>query len=218
MIEVKNLTKKYGSQVCLDNVCLSLEEGCIYGMVGENGAGKSTLFRCITNFENYDGEVEIPNGLTIGYLSDTPFYYTYVTGREYIEFCMKASGKVLDKTALEEINSHFRLPLDKYATRYSLGMKKRLAIMALMLQEPDIVILDEPFNGLDIVGTIILKKWFEELKDKHKTVIFSSHIISSLTDISDEIFYIHAGKLMNSFQGDVSAEEIEKIIAEEVFC
>ena len=185
-------------------------------MVGENGAGKSTLFRCLTNFENYDGEVEIPNGLTVGYLSDTPFYYTYVTGREYIEFCMKASGKVLDKTALEEINSHFRLPLDKYATRYSLGMKKRLAIMALMLQEPDIVILDEPFNGLDIVGTIILKKWFKDLKDKHKTVIFSSHIISSLTDISDEIFYIHAGKLVNSFQGDVSAEEIEALIAEKV--
>ena len=201
MIEVKNLTKKYGSQVCLDKVCLSLEEGRIYGMVGENGAGKSTLFRCLTNLENYDGEVEI---------------YTYVTGREYIEFCMKASGKVLDKTGLEEINSHFRLPLDKYATRYSLGMKKRLAIMTLMLQEPDIVILDEPFNGLDIVGTIILKKWFKDLKDKHKTVIFSSHIISSLTDISDEIFYIHAGKLMNSFQGDVSAEEIEAMIAEYV--
>ena len=216
MIEVKNLTKKYGSQICLDNVCLSLEEGNIYGMVGENGAGKSTLFRCITNLESYDGEVEIPNGLTVGYLSDTPFYYTYVTGREYIEFCMKASGKVLDKTALEEINSHFRLPLDKYATRYSLGMKKRLAIMALMLQEPDIVILDEPFNGLDIVGTLILKRWFKELKSKHKTVIFSSHIISSLTDISDEIFYIHAGKLMNSFKGDVSAEEIEAMIAEYV--
>lgn len=216
MIEVKNLTKKYGSQVCLDKVCLSLEEGRIYGMVGENGAGKSTLFRCLINLENYDGEVEIPNGLTVGYLSDTPFYYTYVTGREYIEFCMKASGKVLDKTGLEEINSHFRLPLDKYATRYSLGMKKRLAIMALMLQEPDIVILDEPFNGLDVVGTLILKKWFKDLKSRHKTVIFSSHIISSLTDISDEIFYIHAGKLMNSFQGDVSAEEIESIIAEKV--
>ena len=185
-------------------------------MVGANGAGKSTLFICLTNLENYDGEVEIPNGLTVGYLSDTPFYYTYVTGREYIEFCMKASNKQLDEAALEEINSHFRLPLDKYATRYSLGMKKRLAIMALMLQEPDIVILDEPFNGLDIVGAIILKKWFKDLKDKHKTVIFSSHIISSLTDISDEIFYIHAGKLMNSFKGDVSAEEIEKIIAEEV--
>ena len=216
MIKVNNLTKKYSPQVCLDNICLSLEEGGIYGMVGENGAGKSTLFRCLTNLENYDGEVEIPNGLTVGYLSDTPFYYTYVTGREYIEFCMKASGKVLDKVALEEINSHFRLPLDKYATRYSLGMKKRLAIMTLMLQEHDIVILDEPFNGLDIVGTLILKRWFKELKSKHKTVIFSSHIISSLTDISDEIFYIHAGKLVNSFQGDVSAEEIENIIAEKV--
>lgn len=216
MIEVKNLTKKYGSQVCLDNVCLSLEEGGIYGMVGENGAGKSTLFRCLTNLENYDGEVEIDAGLSVGYLSDTPFYYTYVTGREYIEFCMKASGKVLDKTALEEINSHFRLPLDKYATRYSLGMKKRLAIMTLMLQEPDVVILDEPFNGLDVVGTLILKKWFKELKSRHKTVIFSSHIISSLTDISDEIFYIHAGKLMNSFQGNVSTEEIEVLIAENV--
>ena len=216
MINVKNLTKKYGSQVCLDNVCLSLEKGAIYGMVGENGAGKSTLFRCLTNLENYDGEVEMPNGVSVGYLSDTPFYYTYVTGREYIEFCMKASGKVLDKAALEEINSHFRLPLDKYATRYSLGMKKRLAIMTLMLQEHDIVILDEPFNGLDIVGTLILKRWFKELKSKHKIVIFSSHIISSLTDISDEIFYIHAGKLMNSFKGNVSAEEIEALIAEKV--
>jgi ABC-2 type transport system ATP-binding protein len=85
-----------------------------------------------------------------------------------------------------------------------------------MLQEHDIVILDEPFNGLDVVGTLILKKWFKELKSKHKTVIFSSHIISSLTDISDEIFYIHAGKLMNSFKGNVSAEEIEALIAEKV--
>ena len=216
MIEVKNLTKKYGSQVCLDNVCLSFDEGRIYGVVGENGAGKSTLFRCLTNLENYDGEVEIDAGLSVGYLSDTPFYYTYVTGREYIEFCMKASGKVLDKAALEEINSHFRLPLDKYATRYSLGMKKQLAIMALMLQEPDVVILDEPFNGLDVVGTLILKKWFKELKSRQKTVIFSSHIISSLTDISDEIHYIHAGKLIRSFNGNVSAEEIEALIAEKV--
>ena len=216
MIKVKNLTKKYGSQVCLDNVNLSFDEGRIYGVVGENGAGKSTLFRCLTNLENYDGEVEIDTGLSVGYLSDTPFYYTYVTGREYIEFCMKASGNVLDKAALEEFNSHFRLPLDKYATRYSLGMKKRLAIMTLMLQEPDIVILDEPFNGLDVVGTLILKKWFKDLKSRHKTVIFSSHIISSLTDISDEIHYIHAGKLIRSFNGDVSAEEIEAMIAEYV--
>ena len=88
--------------------------------------------------------------------------------------------------------------------------------MALMLQEPDVVILDEPFNGLDVVGTLILKKWFKDLKSRHKTVIFSSHIISSLTDISDEIHYIHAGKLIRSFNGDASAEEIESIIAEKV--
>ena len=87
-------------------------------MVGANGAGKSTLFRCLTNLEDYDGEVEMPSGLSVGYLSDTPFYYTYVTGREYIEFCMKASGKVLDKAALEEINSHFRLPHEEATCHY----------------------------------------------------------------------------------------------------
>jgi ABC-2 type transport system ATP-binding protein len=104
----------------------------------------------------------------------------------------------------------------KLIRNLSAGNKQKVGIMSALFNHPKLVILDEPFNGLDIVGTLILKKWFKELKDKHKTVIFSSHIISSLTDISDEIHYIHAGKLIRSFNGDASAEEIEALIAEKV--
>lgn len=211
MIEVKNLTKKYGSQLCLDDMSFSLPEGHVCGIVGENGAGKSTLFRCLNGLESFDGEVIIPQGLSMGFLMDTQYFYSYVTGREYVEFCLKASKKDSAIARIDEMNSVMGLPLEKYASRYSLGMKKRLALLALMLQEHDVIVMDEPFNGLDLIGTIVLKRWIREQRDKGRTVLLSSHIISSLTEICDTIHYIHAGKLLKSFN-HATPDEIEATI------
>jgi len=146
-------------------------------------------------------------------MNDTPFFYSYVTGMEYIEFCLRAKGKSVSRDVINKLNDKFALPLNRYASRYSLGMKKRLILMALMLQDNDIVIMDEPFNGIDLAGTIVLRHWLKEMKASGKCVILSSHIVSAISDICDEIIYIHKGKIVADFSG-MSAESIEHCILE----
>lgn len=214
MIEVKNLTKKYGKQTVVDDFSHLFSEGKIYGIMGENGAGKSTLFKCIAGIESYNGSVLVGDNCQIGYMNDTPFFYSYVTGMEHIEFCLRAKGKDVSREAINKLNDKFALPLHKYASRYSLGMKKRLMLMALMLQDNDVVIMDEPFNGIDLAGTIVLRQWLKEMKSKGKCIILSSHIISAISDICDEITYIHKGKVVADFSG-LSSESIEHQILEE---
>ena len=212
MLEINNLSKKYSGKTVLENICYTFESGKIYGIMGENGAGKSTLFRCIMRLEKFDGSISASPSQKIGYLSDTPFFYSFVTGMEYIEFCLKASNLPIDKQKITALNEKFALPLERYATSYSMGMKKRLMIMTLMLQDYDLVVLDEPFNGLDLAGVILLKQRIRQMKEEGKCVVLSSHIISSLTDICDDISYIHKGRTVANFTGK-SAEEIEMEIS-----
>jgi ABC-2 type transport system ATP-binding protein len=214
MIEVRNLTKKYRELTVIDNFSHTFHEGKVYGVMGENGAGKSTLFRCIAGIELYDGTVIVSEDRQIGYMGDTPFYYSYVTGMEHIEFCLRAKGKDVGRDEIERLNDKFALPLGRYASRYSMGMKKRLMLLTIMLQDNDIIIMDEPFNGIDLAGTIILRQWLKEMKAKGKCVILSSHIVSAISDICDEITYIHKGKVVADSSG-MSAESIEHYILEE---
>lgn len=158
MIEIKNLSKSFGNNLVLDNINMSFDTGCVYGIMGENGAGKTTLFQCILNFIHYKGSVLFPDHTTIGYLPDTPFFYSFVTGREFLVFFIKSRNKNASVEEINELNKKFALPLDEYASSYSMGMKKKLYLMALILQKSDFYILDEPFNGLDLAGTIILKQ------------------------------------------------------------
>ena len=213
MIEIRNLTKKYRELTAIENFSHSFDEGKVYGIMGENGAGKSTLFRCIAGIESYNGSVFISEDRQIGYMGDTPFYYSYVTGMEHIEFCLRAKGKYVSRDVIEELNEKFALPLNRYASRYSLGMQKRLMLLTLMLQDNDIVIMDEPFNGIDLAGTIVLRHWLKEMKGKGKCIILSSHIISAISDICDEITYIHKGRVVADFSG-MSVESIEQCILE----
>lgn len=199
MIIVRNLSKKYGDKIVLKNVNLIFEPGNIYGLMGENGAGKSTLFRCLTSQVNYGGEIEMPDVSTIGYFSDSPYFYPMIKGKEYIIFCIRARGENITDAEINKANELLQLPLDEYAVNYSLGMQKRLVMLTLMLQKSDIYILDEPFNGLDLLGTLMLKKWLKKLRDENKTVIVSSHIISSLTDICNSITYVHDGEVVETF-------------------
>ncbi len=211
MIYVRNLFKKYGSKIVLNNVNLSFEPSKLYGVMGENGAGKSTLFRCMTKQDSFDGDIEIPSEETIGYMPDTPYFYPMIKGTEYVKFCIKARGQSVTDTEIIKANELYQLPLDEYAVKYSLGMRKRLVMLTLMLQKSDIYILDEPFNGLDLFGTMMLKKWLLRLREENKTVIVSSHIISSLTDVCDSITYIHAGEVVETFE-EMNSKLIEEKI------
>ena len=163
------------------------------------------------NLYKYTGTIIKAPDLTIGYLSTDLFFYTLVTGMEYLEFCIKAKDKKIDKKEIELLNETFQLPLNRYASDYSTGMKKKLAFMALLLQNDDIYILDEPFNGVDLKGCILLKRLIKELKQKGKTFIISSHLIFSLHEICDIIHYLNKHTIDREIREE-SIEEIENEI------
>lgn len=217
MVQIEGLHKKYGRQTVLKNISLDIRERGVYGFMGENGAGKSTLFRCLAGLETYDGNIRFGSGeKTIGYFPDVPYYYSYVKGYEYIEFCLVAKGIHITRAEIDKANQMFGLPLERFATRYSMGMQKRLILLTLTLQDNDVYILDEPFNGLDLAGTLLLKKWIRSLSEQGKTILVSSHIISSLTDICHEIYYIHDGVVLTTYRGE-TAEYIERDITQHLF-
>lgn len=210
MVSISQLTKRYGSHVVLNGISLQLEQRRVYGIMGENGAGKSTLFRCIAGLERHEGTVALAPGTRIGYLPDVPYFYPMVTGREFIRFCLDASCISCTDADIEAKNELFLLPLDKFPSKYSLGMRKRLMLLVLMLQECDFYILDEPFSGLDLMGTLLLKRWIGECRQQGRTVLLSSHIVSSLTDLCDELSHIHHGQIVRTFHhGEATPTEIE---------
>ena len=195
MIRIKNLSKQFGKKVVLNNLSIEFERSKIYGIIGENGAGKTTLFRCIAGLESFDGEIvsEInPLKDHLGYLTAEPFFFPMITGEEYIRLLCNARDKKLTEIGSNNI---FDLPLNQYVTTYSTGMRKKLALLAVLLQGNDIFILDEPFNGIDLNGSIILTEIIHRLKELGKTVIISSHIFSTLSDTCDEIHVLRNGTI-----------------------
>jgi ABC-2 type transport system ATP-binding protein len=195
MIKVNNLTKKYGAKLVLNQVSLTFSEGQVYGIVGENGAGKTTLFRCMAGLEVFEGEVTsalTPLKNHLGLLLTEPYLLSKITGKEYIQLLCNARKKKMVDIDRRNI---FDLPLNQYASTYSTGMKKKLALTALLLQENSYFILDEPFNGVDIQSNIIITEIIHTLRQLNKTVIISSHIFSTLSDTCDEIYLFHEGSL-----------------------
>lgn len=208
VIKVDRLSKSFGKVEVLRDISLTYCSGVIYGMVGENGAGKTTLFNCLIGLYTYDGTIEKAPGIKVGYLPADPFFYSLVTGMEYIEFCMKAKGCSPDKEKITQMNLVFGLPLSRYASEYSTGMKKKLAFMALLLQENDLYILDEPFNGVDLKGCIELKKSIRSLKAAGRTVLISSHLIAILHELCDCIDYLDNHTLIKRYvDEDIAAIE-----------
>ena len=197
---MNNLSKVFGNKEVLKNLSMEFSKGNVYGIVGENGAGKTTLFRCIAGLESYSGEIisdVTPLKNHLGLLLIDPFFFTMITGKEYIRLLCNARGK----TNLDiDSKNIFDLPLNQYASTYSTGMKKKLAITAILLQENEYFILDEPFNGVDIQSNIILTEIILKLKELNKIVIISSHIFSTLSETCDEIHLLRKGEQIKSVQ------------------
>lgn len=198
MIRIENLSKFYGKKQVLQKIDMVLEKGQVYGIVGENGSGKTTLFRCIAALEKYDGNIRSDHKILknhLGFLMTEPFIFSKITGKEYIQFLINARNIGLKN--IEE-NNIFDLPLHQYAATYSSGMKKKLALTAILLQGNDYFILDEPFNGVDIQSNAIITELIHKLKALDKTVLISSHIFSTLADTCDNIHLLKNGVLIKT--------------------
>lgn len=200
MIEIKNLNKKYGSKTVLEDINLRFKSGQVYGIIGENGAGKTTLFRCVAGMESFNGTITSPfqnikNHL--GYLETNPVFMSYITGWEYLK--LLCSAKKIQTENFEEQNI-FNLPLNQYADTYSTGMKKKLALMGVLLRKNEIIILDEPFNGVDIQSNMLITEIIKELKALNKTILISSHIFSTLNETCDRIILLSKGKIIKNVE------------------
>lgn len=198
MIKIQSLNKAYGSKQILSDINLHFNKGDINGVVGENGAGKTTLFKCLAGLESFDGKIEFDNGIlknVTGFLTTDPYFLTKITGKEYLQlFCNARNVTITD---FEEKNI-FDLPLNQYADTYSTGMKKKLALTAILLQKNEVFILDEPFNGVDIQSNIVIKEILLKLKELKKTVIISSHIFSTLSETCDYLHHLKNGRIIKS--------------------
>lgn len=194
MLEIKNLKVKFKNQNVLNGVDLALEEGCIVGILGKNGAGKTTLFDSLYQNNKFSGSISWNSGplkrSSVSYLETENYFYPYITGEEYLSYF--AREKKIDG---KELTDKFNLPLKKYVQYYSSGMKKKLALIGMLMLDKPVNILDEPFNGVDFEGVHILYDIIRQLKSENKIVIISSHIIETLFHTCDKIAVLKNGRI-----------------------
>lgn len=195
MISIKQMVISYQlDKTVIKGLNLKMEENKIHGVVGLNGSGKTTLLNTIFGLKRpisgivlYKGEKANKND--ISYLMTENYFYSNITGREYLQL-FKNKDFLTGKW-----NGLFLLPLDELIESYSSGMKKKLALLGTLKQDKPVMILDEPFNGLDIESTQILRMILLKLKEQNKTIIITSHIIETLTNLCDSIHFLEGGKI-----------------------
>lgn len=191
MLTVNHLSVSYGDKKVLDDLNIVFEQDCIHGLVGLNGSGKTTLLNVLYGLKRSDsGEILYNNRVLkrtdITFLETENYYYSRITGREYLSLF-----PAREEYRPDEWNELFHLPLDQLIDSYSTGMKKKLSVMAALKEDKEILLLDEPFNGLDIEASKVLSMIIARLKSKGRTIIITSHILESLTNICDYIHYLN---------------------------
>lgn len=197
MIIIDKLNISYDSNAVIKNLNLELAPNQIHGVVGLNGAGKSTLLNTLFGLiKASSGSIIFENAAiskkNTSYLPTEVFYYSLISGREYLALFKNDSFDV------EEWNQLFSLPLDDLVDGYSTGMKKKLSILAMLKEDKPLVVLDEPFNGLDLEACHVLQSLLLKLKSKGKTIIITSHVLQTLTSICDAIHFLEDGSIKYS--------------------
>lgn len=206
MIEVKNVTKKFKNDVVIERVNLELYDNRIYGFVGRNGSGKSVLFKLLSGYMRPDEGNIIVDGKQLGKeydfpekmgaLIEAPGFLWYESGFANLRFLAKIQNKISDDDVKEAINMVGLDPeSNKHVGKYSLGMKQRLGIAQAIMEKPDILILDEPMNGLDEVGVKQIRELIISYKMEGKIILLASHNKEDIEILCDEVYKIENGYL-----------------------
>ncbi|MDO5716507.1 MAG: ATP-binding cassette domain-containing protein [Tissierellia bacterium] len=222
-IEIQGLTKKYRDMYALQDVSLSVEKGEIYGIVGKNGAGKTTMMKCILGLiPDYGGNVKIMESSQlktmrkkVGALLEDPGFFPYMTGYENLKYYATSMGLNHEKQHIEELLAMVQLETakNKKTGKYSMGMKQRLGLALACMGDPEILVLDEPINGIDPEGIVEIRNLFLDLaKKKGKTILISSHILSELENVCDRFCILNEGKLVEEVDAKVNTKKVESII------
>lgn len=214
MLEIRNVSKTYNGKIkANDNISLVIEPGDIYGFIGHNGAGKTTLLKSISGIINYDeGEILIcnksikddPMGAKreIAYIPDNPDIYESLTGIQYLDFLadvflidLEERKRLIDKYAeMFEMSQVLNNPISSY----SHGMKQKVVIMGALIHNPKVILLDEPFVGLDPKASYLLKEVFKDLCAKGSLIFFSTHVLEVAEKLCNKIAIIKQGKIVAS--------------------
>ncbi len=228
MLRIEHLTKKYGSKVAVDDLSLHIAPGEIYGFIGHNGAGKTTTLKSAVGIQNFDaGEIYI-DGISIkedpleakcrlAYIPDNPDLYTYMSGIKYLNFIgdVYKVPAAVRKERIHDLAERFKLTADlaQPISAYSHGMKQKLALISAFLHEPKLILMDEPFVGLDPTASHLLKQMMRELCDQGGAIFFSTHVLEVAEKLCDKVAIIKDGRLIRSgtmeeVKGDDSLEEV----------
>lgn len=235
MLKIEHLTKHYGEKKAVDDLSLHICPGEIYGFIGHNGAGKTTTLKACSGILKYDsGEITVDgvsmkqDPLTckskIAYIPDNPDLYDFMTGIQYLNFVADVFG-VSGKERQNKIRSladsfEITASLAEAISSYSHGMKQKLAIISALLHSPKLVIMDEPFVGLDPKASHLLKQLMKELCDNGGAIFFSTHVLEVAEKLCDKIAIIKNGKLIQSgtveeVKGNTSLENVFLDLEEE---
>ncbi len=228
MLHIDHLTKSYGEKKAVDDLTLHIAPGEIYGFIGHNGAGKTTTLRSVAGIQSFDsGEITI-GGRSIrtdplackqimGYIPDNPDLYEYMTGIRFLNFIADVYGISAEERKRRIDNDAGRIELDKYLGQpiasYSHGMKQKLAVIATWLHRPRLILMDEPFVGLDPRASRLLKDMMREVCREGGAIFFSTHVLEVAEKLCDKIAIIRQGRLvragtMDEVRGDESLEEV----------
>ncbi len=228
MLNIEHLTKTYGEKKAVDDLCLHIAPGEIYGFIGHNGAGKTTTIKACCGILQYDsGEVYI-DGVSVkenpiaakaklAYIPDNPDLYEFMTGIQFLNFIGDVFGvsaedrqaRIRKYADLFELTNDLAQPI----SAYSHGMKQKLAVISALLHEPKLLIMDEPFVGLDPKASHILKELMRELCKNGGAIFFSTHVLEVAEKLCDKVAIIKSGKLIKSgtmeeVKGDASLENV----------
>ena len=228
MLKINNLTKTYGDKKAVNNLTLHIQPGEIYGFIGHNGAGKTTTLKAVAGILNFDeGEIFVDgvsvksNPLAckkvISYIPDNPDLYDFMTGIQYLNFVADIFDVPAEKRQpeIEKYAELFEIKNDlaNSIASYSHGMKQKLAVISALIHDPKLVIMDEPFVGLDPKASHILKSIMREICDKGGAIFFSTHVLEVAEKLCDKVAIIKGGRLikygtMDEVKGDESLESV----------
>ena len=228
MLKIRNFTKCYDGKAVVDDLSLEVAAGDIYAFIGHNGAGKTTTIKAACGILQFDGGDIFIDGMSvkekpleckkvIAYIPDNPELYDYLSGVKYLNFVADIYGvsKADREERIRRYADVFGLTEDlaQPVSAYSHGMKQKLAIIAAWIHEPKLIIMDEPFVGLDPVASHTLKTMMREHCDKGGAIFFSTHVLEVAEKLCDKVAIIKSGKLvtcgdMETVKGDTSLEEV----------